>query len=336
MEYTKKYKAYVLIDPITEIPRYVGITQRSLKQRLSGHVSDIYNRPNLNPHKTNWFKKLLKGGKMPIIKQIAEFDTEEEMKQFEIDYIAKYKNIYKLINQTIGGDHVGFRAHTRESILKKKTTRAVEQYNVLGEKIAEYEIMEDIARELNLRDKACSHITQCCKGNRKHAYGYIWRYKGDPLGDISDINPKSLFFNKLVQYDSEGNRISEYDSYKTASEAIGDKSKGGNIASVVSGKQTSCKGYYFQVEPIYCYFSQELFDKIYSESWSPDSQNIRKRGKTVLQIDKDNNIIATYNSILAASEAITGKPGGSSARNHISNCCKDRTKMYKGFYWELK
>lgn len=26
MEYTKKYKAYVLIDPTTNIPRYVGIT----------------------------------------------------------------------------------------------------------------------------------------------------------------------------------------------------------------------------------------------------------------------------------------------------------------------
>lgn len=62
------YKAYVLIDPTTNIPRYVGITTRSLGERFSGHLSDIYNRPNLNPHKTNWFKKLMRGGKMPIIK----------------------------------------------------------------------------------------------------------------------------------------------------------------------------------------------------------------------------------------------------------------------------
>lgn len=31
MEYTKKFKAYVLIDPITNIPRYVGITKRTLR-----------------------------------------------------------------------------------------------------------------------------------------------------------------------------------------------------------------------------------------------------------------------------------------------------------------
>lgn len=218
-------------------------------------MSDIYNRPELNPHKTNWFKKLLKGGKIPQIKQIAEFDNEEDMKQFEIYYIAKYKDIYKLLNQTIGGDHVGFRTHTRDVILKRKNTRAVVQYNILGEKIAEYEIMEDIMRTLNLKEKACSHVTQCCKGIRKSAYGYIWRYKGEELGDISNINPKSLSFNVLVQYDMEGNRIAEYDSYSKASLAIGDHSKGGNIASVVNGKQTSCKGFYFQVEPLYSYFS---------------------------------------------------------------------------------
>lgn len=53
-------------------------------------------------------------------------------------------------------------------------------------------------RAMELREKACSHITQCCKGTRKYAYGYIWRYKGDPLGDISNINPRSLDLNYLV------------------------------------------------------------------------------------------------------------------------------------------
>jgi len=177
------------------------------------------------------------------------------MKQFEIDYIAKYKEKYKLVNQTSGGDHLGFRSHSREAILKRSNTRAVTQYNILGEKIADYEIMEDIMRTLNLKEKACSHITQCCKGTRKHAYGYIWRYKGEPLGDISDINPKSLFFNKLVQYNCLGERIAEYDSYKEASEAIGDNSKGGNISAVINGQQKSCCGFTFQVEPTYCYFS---------------------------------------------------------------------------------
>lgn len=28
--FTKKFKSYVLIDPITNIPRYVGVTTRTL------------------------------------------------------------------------------------------------------------------------------------------------------------------------------------------------------------------------------------------------------------------------------------------------------------------
>lgn len=330
--YTKKYKAYVLVDPLTNLPRYVGITQRSLRARFSGHMSDIYNRPNLNKHKTYWFKKLLRGGHIPRIEQIAEFDTEEEMQKFEMDYIAKYKDEYKLINQTIGGEHLGFNAHSRESILKRAATRAVTQYNILGEKIADYEIIEDIRRTLNLEEKACSHITQCCKGKRRHAYGYIWRYKEDPLGDISDINPKSLYFNKLVQYDLEGNRINEFSSYKEASEAIGDNSKGGNIAATVNREQKTCKGYVFNVEPIYCYFSQELFDKIYKE-WKPKvKESLNNRGKIVEQLDKDYHLIRAFNSLSDASLAMIGT---TNARTSIKAACEKHTK-YKDFYWRFK
>lgn len=113
------------------------------------------------------------GGKLPIIKQIAEFDNELDMKNFEIDYISKYKSKYDLINLTKGGDYVADRSYSRESILKRKQIRPIVQYNVLGEKIAEFEITEDAAREYNYPNKACSHITQCCKGIRKSAYGYI-------------------------------------------------------------------------------------------------------------------------------------------------------------------
>ena len=332
MEYTKKFKAYVLIDPITNIPRYVGITKRTLRQRFSGHMSDIYNRPNLNKHKTAWFKKLLSGGKIPRIEQIAQFDTEQEMKQFEMNYIAKYKDKYKLINQTNGGDWLGFHVYNRESILKKKTTQPIVQYNILGEKIAEYEMTEDAIRELSLQTKSASHITSCCKGKRRHAFGYIWRYKNDPLGDISNINPKSLYFNKLVQYDLNGNRIAEYDSYQKAARAINDHSKGGNIASAIQNNGV-CKGYKFQVEPIYCYFSQELFDKVY-KNWKPSvNKEITQQGYTVIQMDLQGNTIKEYNSLSLASIAMIGTI---KSRSIIKKCCEGKQETYKNYKWKYK
>lgn len=323
------YQAYVLIDPITNIPRYVGITTRTLGQRFSGHLNDVKNRPDLNKHKTNWFRKLMAQNEMPIIKQVAVFDNLNDLKQFEIDYIAKYKDKYKLINQTMGGDHPGFLIHSRESILKQKRTRAVTQYNVLGEKIADYEITEDIKRTFNLQDKACSHITQCCKGTRRQAYGYIWRYREEPLGDISDINPKSLYFNTLVQYDLQGNRIAEYDSYLKASQAIGDHSKGGNIASVVKGDQKSCKGYTFKLEPKFVYYDHDLFKKVYNNPMQHNINQSKANGKGVNQI-KDGKIIATYTSFSEAAKSL----GNYNWRYAIAECCKGKRKEWKGFEWK--
>ena len=239
-------KVYVLKDPTTNKVRYVGITTKELSERLKGHIWDVKARPDLNYHKITWIRSLQKGGHIPVIEEIARFDTIEEAKQYEMDYIAKYRDEYDLTNCTIGGDHPGFRTHSRESILKKDTIRPVIQYNVYGEKIAEYEITEDAGRALGL--KCCSHITSCCKGTRKYAYGYIWRYKGDPLGDISNINKQGLAFCDLVQYDMDGNEVARYDSYKKASAAVGDHSKGANIYAAATGGQSTCKGYKWKLE----------------------------------------------------------------------------------------
>lgn len=333
MEYTKKFKAYVLVDPNTRVPRYVGITTKSLKVRFAGHLRDVYHRPDLNKHKTNWFKSLLSQNKMPEIQQIAEFDNEIEMKQFEKDYIAQYKTLYDLINQTPGGDWIGNQAHSRESILKKSNTRAVVQYNVLGEKIAEFEITEDIMRAYNLRNKACSHITQCCKGTRSSAYGYIWTYKNAAIPDFSKIDATSVSFNKIVQYDANGHRIAEFESYATASAAIGDNSNGSNIRAVIIGMQKSCKGFYFQLEPTYVYFDQALFEKRLKQSQQLSKPQFNPNSTKVLQYTLSGDFVAEYNSLSAASIAVLGTQNG---RKKIKECCEGTRTDYKKFIWKYK
>lgn len=238
-------KVYVLKDPTNYQIRYVGITTKSLQERLNGHLSDIKNRPDLNYHKISWLRKLNRKGLIPIIEEIAEFNTIEEAKEYEIEYIAKYKDEYDLTNATIGGDHPGYRIHSRKSILKKKTTRAITQYDIFGGKIAEYEMIEDAVRALGL--SSGSKLTMCCRGKRPNAHGYVWRYKGNDFG-IAVNNPNSLDFCDLIQLDLEGNEIARFDSYLVASAAVGDCSKGGNIAACVMGRQNTCKGFKWKVE----------------------------------------------------------------------------------------
>lgn len=331
MQKEKNYLGYVLIDPNTNIPRYVGITTKTLHIRFLGHLRDIRNRPNLNPHKTNWFKKLFKEGKIPRIELVKECANLEELKQFEIDYIKKYKDKYNLINMTPGGDWVGENAHTRETILKKSTTRAVTQYNILGEKIADYEVMEDIMRAMDLREKACSHITQCCKGTRKYAYGYVWRYKDEPLGDLSNINPRSLDLNYLVQYDiNTGERLGEFQTAKEAAEAVGLKSTG-NLSSVIAGRQKTFGGYEWKIEPNFVYFDQNLFDNLYKQPFLEKNRNTN--GLKVICFDLNNNKVGEFDSISQASVIIY--PNMSSVtRRHISKCCNGEEDSYKGYKWK--
>lgn len=320
----EKTKLYVLTDPDTDEIRYVGITLRKLNERLNGHLSDVRNRPELNHHKINWIKKVLKGGKIPKIVLVKEYETLEEAKQAEIDFIAKYKEEYKLTNATIGGDHLGNRSHSRESILKRDTTRAVVQYNIFGELLETFEITEDAARKLGLT--SASKITACCAGRRPHAHGYIWRYEGEELGDISHIDKLSLSFNTLVQFDLKGNIIAEYDSYLTASKAVGDNSKGGNIAAACRGDQITCKGFIWRLVPNFEYKDKSFVPAVVTK---PRKAKART-GRKVEQLDMEGNTLGIFNSLSKASEEVLGTPNG---RMAIRECCDGVREEYKNYKW---
>jgi hypothetical protein len=242
-----KTKVYVLRHPETKDIRYVGITTKSLEERLRRHLGDVTSRPDLNYHKICWLKSILNKCLLPIIEQIEEFENVEEAKEYEIEYIAKYKKIYDLTNATIGGDMPGLNSHTRETILKKKNIRPIVQYNIYGEFIDKYEITEDAARSLNI--SSASKITMCARGLRPSSHGYIWRYEGDELGDISFINKNSTTFCYIDQYDLNDKFIKRFESLKEAAIEVGDMSSGGNIyAAAIGLRQQACKGFKWKFE----------------------------------------------------------------------------------------
>lgn len=55
-----------------------------------------------------------------------------------------------------------------------KLSKPVAQYTLGGILIAIYPSATEVARKLGI--KGCGHITSCCRGERKTAYGYIWKY----------------------------------------------------------------------------------------------------------------------------------------------------------------
>ena len=53
-------------------------------------------------------------------------------------------------------------------------TKPILQFSKDGEFIAEYSSLTEASRQTGCNN---SHIGSCCKGNRKSASGFIWKYK---------------------------------------------------------------------------------------------------------------------------------------------------------------
>lgn len=65
---------------------------------------------------------------------------------------------------------------TRNSKIAKSRLKPVVMYDKQGNKLKEFKSLLDAERYLN-KPKGNSQISRCCKGKRKSAYGYIWKYK---------------------------------------------------------------------------------------------------------------------------------------------------------------
>lgn len=108
-------KIYVLKEPDTLKIRYVGITSKTLKQRLRKHLDNaLYTKHN--PHLCNWILKYYKNNQLPIIELIEEC-TKDHWQEREKYWITYFKD---LLNSTIGGEgSFGF-THSVETIDKIK------------------------------------------------------------------------------------------------------------------------------------------------------------------------------------------------------------------------
>ena len=113
----KKYLIYVLKHPITKEIRYVGVTTKSLNQRLSQH---IYSKKRIGTKVSKWIKKLSISKLNPIIELIEVCDsTNWEIR--EKYWISHFPN---LLNQHEGGKGIVINRN-KTSIERSATARMI-------------------------------------------------------------------------------------------------------------------------------------------------------------------------------------------------------------------
>lgn len=225
----KTYSLYFLICPIENIVRYVGVSVEP-KKRLMRHCSPCEQKEN--SHKFRWIRKLRSVGQKPILEIILDNLTIEEASKLEIQYIKLYRQMLggKLTNIAVGGNvpppqfgdknflrtergrllsslrnsgkgHANYGRRGGESF----NSKPVDQYSLDGKFIKSYNSLIEAEAALS-QELHSSHIGDCCKKKIKKSIGFIWRWKGDPLGEV---NLKSKKEKRVDQIDMKTKNLIE-------------------------------------------------------------------------------------------------------------------------------
>lgn len=190
--------------------QYVGKTLDTIEKRFSEHCSDYKKDVCKKRPLYRAFKKY--GIENFEISELDSSDDPDELSEKEIHWIDKLGTFHKGYNATLGGDGKAYlktelnkfvdlynSGKTLKEIAKitghdsgqigklmkmngikldsyRYTRVAVAQYNLNGDFITKFNSLSDAIKSLPGTNKKISHITDCCKGKSKTAYGYIWKY----------------------------------------------------------------------------------------------------------------------------------------------------------------
>lgn len=189
---------------------YIGKTEFSVEERFKQHC---YDSKRKRDEKRPLYDAMNKYGIENFsIETIEETDEPEEREAYWIEYFGSFKNGY---NATLGGDgrryidydlvvasykelnnltHVANKLEisvdsVREilrikqiqtlsspEICKNVYGKLVNQYSLNGEYIKTFGSVGEACIKITGKKDGKTHISDVCKGKRKTAYGYIWKF----------------------------------------------------------------------------------------------------------------------------------------------------------------
>ena len=193
---------------------YIGQTSRTVEARWKEHQKDSTRRTFEQRPLYRAINKY--GVENFSIETIEETDSPNERERFWIEYYGSYKNGYNATiggdgtpyidydlvvatykevqnmsevarRMNISCDAVEYILHIKQIpiissavVLARASSKVVNQYSLDGNYIQSFPSAIAAARALNTitttSNGASSHITDVCRGKRKTAYGYKWKF----------------------------------------------------------------------------------------------------------------------------------------------------------------
>ncbi len=163
-----------------------------------------------------------------------------------------------------------------------------------------------------------SHISCVCKGSRKSALGYLWKYKYDYNEDLPKVSihavPRKNLNRPVAQYDLDGKFIQSFATIADASKHVGIAQN--SIVTVAQGKHKYTSNFQW------AYISNDNIPIL------KPIQKANNVSRKILKIDLiSGDIIKTLDSVIAAANSVSG------SRSNIIACLSGRRKTAYGFKW---
>ena len=127
---------------------------------------------------------------------------------------------------------------------KRINSKAVCQYDLDGNLIAEFESVADAARKTNINE---CNILRCCNHSQLTTAGFVFRFKDDFSPVTVSYKHKTFEsgrdpkMKRVAQYDTDGNLIAIYESMKEAAEAVSGYQS--NITFACNGQRKTAYGF---------------------------------------------------------------------------------------------
>lgn len=299
----RNYYVYLLKDPNSLIPKYVGISNNP-ENRFKQHLQD-----QSFTKKVFWINSLKENNQIPILEIIHESKDIKEICKLEIEYIEKYKIQYELTNTTLGGEYYGIGT-------------PIDVFNLQGVYLESFDSIVEYCETYNVNCE--SAISAVCLRKRNYTHNKIFRYSGDIVteDDLIKLNKALEFYkpiNSIYILNLEGDVLDSFSSIKDASSAgYGSEAQ---LRSCINHPEKYCSVY----GNLICTDLNK-----YSELLQNYLTHINKIGKWINQYDLNGNFIKKYPSV-----NIIKKYLNVSSLTGLYECLKrnDSTLKFKNYLW---
>jgi hypothetical protein len=227
---------------------YIGVTKKPVAKRLSEHIQESKNKiaeKKKTTYKNNWINSKLDKGLEVEVHQI-DLVPISEFSFWERHYISLFKSWgFTLMNLTEGGEGIFGYKFNEESRLKISMSKSVDVYEV-DENCNVLNHFKSTSEAARFHNISKGSLQKHLSGKNKSCASRVFTYSLDSL-DPKEI--KSIFATmesrhkrSVVQYDTDWNYISEYDSIFSAANSIGLKNDS-HIGEACLDKNKTCYGY---------------------------------------------------------------------------------------------